>query len=67
MLEKHRGLIEQQIRELQELFSIEDILEMCDITEYDVLEILVMGGHIELPPFIQDIEINDNMDQEIDG
>lgn len=30
-------------------FELEVILDMCDITVEEVLEILVEGGHIELP------------------
>ena len=33
--------------------SLSDILEMCDISEEDVLIILYRGGHIDIPPFLE--------------
>lgn len=45
--------LEIKITEILSLFEISEILEMCDITEEETLEILVKGGHIELPPFIE--------------
>lgn len=44
--------LEDKINQLLELFPIDEILEMCDITEEETLTILVVGGHIKLPPFI---------------
>lgn len=31
-----------------------------DITPEEVLEILFTGGHVELPPFLQDDDTNDD-------
>lgn len=39
---------------LLEQFTLEEIFEECDITPERVLEILIEGGHIELPEFIRD-------------
>lgn len=37
-------------------FTLAEILEMCDITEDEVLKILLEGGHIAVPPFLEDTE-----------
>jgi len=37
-------------------FTLEEVLEMCDITPEEVLEILVERGLIVLPPFFQQEE-----------
>lgn len=61
------SLLEQRLLHLLDIFTIEEILEMCDITEYDVLEILYMGGHIDLPPFIEEVETYHELDDETNG
>ncbi len=40
------------LEEVLELHSLEELLEICDITSVKVLEILLAGGHIELPPYL---------------
>lgn len=41
--------LEYQIRLLLQDYELINVLDMCDITEEEVLRILVEGGHIELP------------------
>lgn len=44
---------EEAIQDWLANFSLADILEMSDITEEQVLEILLEEGHIKLPPFLE--------------
>lgn len=46
-------LYDDIIKTMLEEFSIEDLLEMMDITPEQVLEILLEGSHVEVPPFFQ--------------
>lgn len=41
--------IDEEIIALLKDFDIETVLDMCDITSEEVLQILLEGGHIELP------------------
>ncbi len=41
------------ISTLLEDMTLEDILEHCNITPEEVLNILINGGYIELPPFLE--------------
>lgn len=36
------------------LFSLEEILEMSDLTELEAVTILFRAGHIVLPPFLEE-------------
>ena len=40
-------------------FTLSEILEHCDISEEEVLEILIKGGYIELPPFLEHLSIKE--------
>lgn len=40
------------IEELLELFSLEEIFDINDLTSEDVLRILLEGGHLGEPSFI---------------
>jgi uncharacterized membrane protein len=44
---------EEQILEFLELYSLEEAFEVLDITPEAVLEILISGGHVVLPEFLQ--------------
>lgn len=46
--------MEEKIIRLLELFPIEEALVLMDIEPFEVLEILVSGGHVELPPFLDE-------------
>lgn len=45
--------MEDQIRELLETYDLDDLFDVLDITPERVLEILVEGGHVVLPPWIE--------------
>jgi len=47
---------EAQIRFLLEDFSMEELFDMMDISCEQVLTILLQEGHIELPPFLDNKE-----------
>ncbi len=52
--------METKIARLLELFTLDEALLLMDITPEEVLEILLTGGHVELPPFLNDEEnLND--------
>lgn len=42
-----------QIEELLELFPLEELFEHLDITPYQVLKILLDGGHVNIPPYLE--------------
>lgn len=46
--------MEDKITRLLELFSIEEALMLMEIEPQEVIEILVQGGHVELPPFLNE-------------
>lgn len=46
-------LYDDVIKTMLEEFSLEDLLEMMDITEQQVLEVLLEGGHVKVPPFFE--------------
>lgn len=41
--------MDNEVEALLKEFDLETILDICDITTFEVLKILVDGGHIELP------------------
>ena len=41
--------MDKEIENLVNDFDIDVVFDMCDITPFEVLKILVEGGHIELP------------------
>lgn len=42
---------------LLELYpDLEELFEVLDITPQRVLEVLLRGGHVDLPPFMEDEE-----------
>ena len=44
--------MDDEIEAILKDYDIETILDMCDITSFEVLKILVDGGHIELPNWV---------------
>jgi hypothetical protein len=50
------GSLEDRIRMMLELFSLEEVFENLDITPERVLEILYEGGHVDLPPYLKPVE-----------
>ncbi len=42
-----------EIDELLELYELEEMFEVLDITPRRVLEILIAGGYVILPPFLE--------------
>jgi hypothetical protein len=47
-----------KVRELLETLSLEEVFEHLDITPEDVIEILLQGGYVVLPPWLDDEEEN---------
>ncbi len=48
--------LEDKLNFMIEQWSLDELFEMMDITPQQVLEILVEGGHVELPPFMESFE-----------
>lgn len=53
---------EQEIKELLELYSTEEVFDILDITVEEVLEHLLEGGFVVLPPFLERTDGLDNED-----
>lgn len=47
-----------------DLFTLEELLEMCNIDPLEVLTILVDEGYIEFPPFLKQIQEEDESTDE---
>lgn len=41
-----------EIETLLELYTLEELFEVLDITPYEVISILLNSGHIELPEYV---------------
>lgn len=54
------------IEEYMELFNLEEILEQSDLTAYDALVLLYRGGHIRLPPYLEEL-VGDYYGQEYEA
>lgn len=48
-----RNTFEAKIRELLDLYSLEELFEVCDITSEEVVEVLLRHGHITIPEHIE--------------
>jgi hypothetical protein len=49
--------VEQKIDMLLEVYpDLDELFEVLDITPHRVLEVLFKGGHVELPPWLEDEE-----------
>lgn len=46
--------IDRKVEELFSLFTLEEILEMSDLTHEEAVTILFRAGHIALPPFMEE-------------
>ena len=47
-----RDPFEEQIKILLQEYSVEELLEILDITEYAVISLLLNEGHCCLPPWL---------------
>lgn len=47
-------MFEDRVRDLLELYSIEEALELLEVTEQECLEILLKHGYAVLPPFMEE-------------
>ena len=54
--------LEAKIRFMLEQWSLDELFEMMDITPERVMEILLEGGHIVLPPFMDDFDVEETSD-----
>lgn len=48
--------MEQRIKMLLELYPLDDLFDILDIEVEEVISILVKGGHVKLPEFIETID-----------
>lgn len=51
---------EKQIRYLLDNFSLDEITEMLDITPEACISILLNEGHAVLPPFLEELDEDDD-------
>lgn len=49
-----REPFEQEIKQLLELYTLDDLLDELEITPEEMLTILLVGGHVVLPPWMED-------------
>lgn len=57
--------MEQKIDMLLDLYpDLDELFEVLDITPYRVVEILLKGGHVDLPPYMEDEEVPQVEDDE---
>lgn len=50
------------VRELLETYeSLEEVFEVLDIDPEEVIEILLKGGYVALPDWLDDVEIDDEV------
>ena len=45
--------VEERIVMLLELYSVEEALEVLDVTPEECIEILLRGGHCKLPDYLE--------------
>jgi hypothetical protein len=58
-----REPFELEIRQLLELYTLDDLLDELEITPEEMLTILLVGGHVVLPPWLEepsDAETNED-------
>jgi len=48
------------IRKALELFTVDEILEMCNVDAEEALEYLINAGLLELPPFLEQEDLIDH-------
>lgn len=46
-------MFEEEIKELLDLYELDDLFDELDITKEEVLTILLEGGHVALPPYLE--------------
>ena len=49
MIKRVDPYIEDKVAKLLDIYTMEELLELCDITPEEVIELLVDNGYIELP------------------
>ena len=49
--------MEDRISLLVEQWTLEEIFDMMDISPEQVISILIEGGHVELPPFLEGFDV----------
>jgi hypothetical protein len=45
-----------KVEELLDLYELEELFEVLDVTPYEVVTILLRHGYATLPPFLEDME-----------
>lgn len=55
---------EQDIKHLLDIYSLEELLEILDITPERVLSVLLEEGHVELPPFLLNNDTSETDDND---
>lgn len=51
MIKRVNESLEEEINNLLDMFTLEELFERCDITPEEVIEFLVNNGMIELPDY----------------
>jgi hypothetical protein len=49
-------MLEDKIKMLLDIYPLDELFDILDIEIEDVIEILVKGGHVQLPEFIETID-----------
>lgn len=57
-----RSTFESKIQELLDLYSVEELFEVCDITNEEVVEILLRNGYIKIPAHIERLYDEEELD-----
>ena len=58
--------MEQKIDMLLEVYpDLEELFEVLDITPQRVLEVLFKGGHVDLPPWLEDEEAPSELEEDV--
>ena len=53
-------MIEERLEELLQDFTLEELLEHCNMTPEEALTLLYLNGHLELPEFLKiEVEADD--------
>jgi hypothetical protein len=45
-----------KVEDLLDLYELEELFEVLDVTPYEVVTILLRHGYATLPPFLEEIE-----------
>ncbi len=55
---------ERELYRLSQVFSFEEILEECDLTEEEVLSILYDLGYVRVPPYLEDSDYEQEAEED---